>query len=150
MLHVALRMCGDTVTSDLMAAVLGRQRLGGKKEVVLLPAAGNFFAYEPILKALQATHPLPLAQYILQRSSAGSSAGEAVHGPVLLRGELVGSFIGASAGGVQVSRVYAAFPARCCRGVAEAMMDSKLGIEQPKQTKPAVLIFQRCRHVATG
>lgn len=59
------RMCGTSLTSELLAAVLGRQRLGGKKEVVMLPAAGGFFAYAPILKALQATHPLPLARYIL-------------------------------------------------------------------------------------
>lgn len=54
-------MCGEAETTGLMAAVLGRQRLEGKKEVVLLPASGGFFAYEPILKALQSTQPLPLA-----------------------------------------------------------------------------------------
>eukprot|EP00775_Hariotina_reticulata_P006332 gene6332-6566_t len=58
--QVGIKMCGTSVTSELLAAVLGRQRLGGRKEVVMLPAAGGFFAYEPILKALQATHPLPL------------------------------------------------------------------------------------------
>lgn len=95
-------MCGQLVTSELMAAVLGRQRLGGKKEVVLLPAAGSFFAYEPILKALQSKHPLPLARYILyDQSASDSSSSTARRMPVLLRGELVGGNR-ASTGGAAV------------------------------------------------
>lgn len=82
-------MCGRAVTTELMAAVLGRQRLGGKKEVVLLPAAGGFFAYEPILKALQSTHPLPLAKYIVQQQ--GPEAHTISPLPVLLHGKLVSS-----------------------------------------------------------
>lgn len=86
------------MTAELMAAVLGRQRLGYKNEVVLLPAAGSFFAYEPILKALQATHPLPLARYILhaQTGADGPERQQQRTLPVLFQGELVG---GASAGG---------------------------------------------------
>jgi hypothetical protein len=101
-------MCGEPVTAELMAAVLGRQRLGGKKEVVLVPAAGSFFAYEPILKALQATHPLPLAKYILyDQNLAGSSS---VRQPLLLRGQLVDSSgTGGSGGAVDVSALC------CCR-----------------------------------
>lgn len=97
------RMCGEPVTAELMAAVLGRQRLGGKKEVVMVPAAGSFFAYEPILKALQATHPLPLAKYILyDQNTTGTSS---VRQPLLLRGQLVGgsSGTGGRAGAVDVS-----------------------------------------------
>ena len=30
----------------------------------MLQASGSFFAYEPILKALQSNHSMPLAQYI--------------------------------------------------------------------------------------
>lgn len=84
-------MCGPAVTSDLMAAVLGRQQLGGKKEVVLLPAAGGFFAYEPILKALQSAHPLPLARYILQHPTATAGNSRVALGqPMLIHGDLVG------------------------------------------------------------
>jgi hypothetical protein len=104
-LHVCrrcFRMCGRPVTAELMAAVLGRQRLGGKQEVVLLPAAGGFFAYEPILKALQSTHPLPLARYLLH--SQDSVAGPV---PVLLHGELHSAGgsegVAGSAASVQVS-----------------------------------------------
>jgi hypothetical protein len=96
-------MCGEPVTAELMAAVLGRQRLGGKKEVVMVPAAGSFFAYEPILKALQAAHPLPLAKYILyDQDTTGSSS---VRQPLLLRGQLVGASSGTcvSGGAVDVS-----------------------------------------------
>lgn len=94
-------MCGKPVTAELMAAVLGRQRLGGKKEVVLLPAAGGYFSYAPILTALQSTQPLPLARYILHgQGSAGASTPQM---PVLLHGELVGGTGDGAAGPVQVS-----------------------------------------------
>lgn len=94
-------MCGKPVTAELMAAVLGRQRLGGKKEVVLLPAAGGYFSYTPILTALQSTQPLPLARYILYgQGTAGASTPQV---PVLLHGELVGGAGDGAAGPVQVS-----------------------------------------------
>jgi hypothetical protein len=101
-------MCGQAVTAELMAAVLGRQRLGGKREVVLLPAAGSFFAYEPILNALQCTHSLPLAKYILYEQGQGGGAGGQAGGPqaVLLHGELKvlgGGGSGCDTTGIQVS-----------------------------------------------
>ena len=44
----------------LLAALGGT--LPGK--TVMLQASGSFFAYEPVLKALQTQQPMPLAHYI--------------------------------------------------------------------------------------
>jgi hypothetical protein len=127
-----------------MAAVLGRQRLGGKKEVVLLPAAGSFFAYEPILKALQSTHPLPLAKYILYEQDPVSSRSSVRRTPVLLCGELVGdSGASGSVATVQVSMNTALQPDllvniyRQIRGTARSLAVHQLtSIANPRQQVP--------------
>jgi hypothetical protein len=49
----------------LVQACLGRGQFSGAREVVLLQARNSFFAYEPILKALQRMTVLPMAQYLV-------------------------------------------------------------------------------------
>jgi hypothetical protein len=49
----------------LVQACLGRGQFSGAREVVLLQASNSFFAYEPILKALQQMTVLPMAQYLV-------------------------------------------------------------------------------------
>jgi len=49
----------------------------GAHEVVLLQASNSFFAYEPILKALQRLTSLPFAQYLIP---ALVQPGECRHG----------------------------------------------------------------------
>ena len=53
----------------------------------MLQASGSFFAYEPILKALQSSHSMPLAQYL----AAPSLQCEA--GPSLQQRKLGGSLL---------------------------------------------------------
>ena len=56
----------------------------------MLQASGSFFAYEPILKALQSNHTMPLAHYIAapslptHNSEAGPSQSERRTGASLL------------------------------------------------------------------
>jgi hypothetical protein len=49
----------------LLQACLGRGQFSGAREVVLLQASNSFFAYEPILKALQRMTVLPMAHYLV-------------------------------------------------------------------------------------
>ncbi len=56
------RLCeGCEARDDILLAALGAD-LPGK--AVMLQASGSFFAYEPILKALQSSHNMPLAHYV--------------------------------------------------------------------------------------
>lgn len=56
------RLCqGCGSRDDILLASLGGE-LPGK--AIMLQASGSFFAYEPILKALQSNHSMPLAQYL--------------------------------------------------------------------------------------
>lgn len=66
----------------------------------MLQASGSFFAYEPILKALQSNHSMPLAQYIAapslqcesDPSPSGSRAGASLLSNILGHGnKLFGS-----------------------------------------------------------
>lgn len=64
MIHLptGFRLCqGCGSRDDILLASLGAD-LPGK--AIMLQASGSFFAYEPILKALQSNHSMPLAQYI--------------------------------------------------------------------------------------
>ncbi len=51
--------------------------LGGKLpgHTVMLQSSGSFFAYEPILKALQSTQTMPLADYIAAPKLSADSSG---------------------------------------------------------------------------
>lgn len=85
MLLLLLCLCSMTsgsVCRPVLAAVLGRQHLGGGAEVVLLQASNSYFSYEPILRALQSKAPVPLGRYILQdrTASADSAAAPATAG----------------------------------------------------------------------
>lgn len=48
----------------LVQACLGRAQFQGAQEVVLLQASNSYFAYEPILKALQQMTVLAMAKYL--------------------------------------------------------------------------------------
>ena len=61
-LSAACRLCqGCGANDDILMAALGSMLPG---RAVMLQSSGSFFAYEPILKALQTTQTLPLANYI--------------------------------------------------------------------------------------
>jgi hypothetical protein len=75
-------MTSGSVSQPLLAAVLGRQHLGGGAEVVLLQASNSYFSYEPILKALQSKAPVPLGRYILQDRTASADSAAAGFGTV--------------------------------------------------------------------
>lgn len=61
-LGVCCRLCqGCAVNDSILLAALGAN-LPGK--AVMLQASGSFFAYEPILKALQSSQDMPLADFI--------------------------------------------------------------------------------------
>ena len=56
------RLCqGCGANNDVLLAALGGALPG---RTVMLQASGSFFAYEPILRALQTRQPMPLAHYI--------------------------------------------------------------------------------------
>lgn len=82
---------GCDTNDDILRAALGGD-LPGK--VVMLQSSGSFFAYEPILKALQTTRSMPLAEYIaspklVSEQSDMETARSGGHGgPPLLRGLL--------------------------------------------------------------
>lgn len=59
---VCCRLCqGCEANDSILMAALGA-KLPGK--AVMLQASGSFFAYEPILKALQSNQNMPLADFI--------------------------------------------------------------------------------------
>jgi hypothetical protein len=59
-------LCHGSRDNELLVqACLGRGQFNGAREVVLLQASNSFFAYEPILKALQQMTVLPMAQYLV-------------------------------------------------------------------------------------
>ncbi|KAL3153759.1 hypothetical protein ABBQ32_013348 [Trebouxia sp. C0010 RCD-2024] len=85
---IGIRLCqGCGSRDDILRASLGGE-LPGK--AIMLQASGSFFAYEPILKALQSNHSMPLAHYIAAPSlpkrnpEAGSSLPERTPGASLL------------------------------------------------------------------
>lgn len=56
------RLCqGCGANNDVLLAALGGALPG---RTVMLQASGSFFAYEPILRALQTRQPMPLAHHI--------------------------------------------------------------------------------------
>ena len=56
------RLCqGCGANNDVLLAALGGKLPG---RTVMLQASGSFFAYEPVLRALQTRRPMPLAHYI--------------------------------------------------------------------------------------
>jgi len=55
---------------------MGAVPLGGGSEVLILQASASFFAYEPILKALQTAAPLPLAHALLPGAAGGDAAAQ--------------------------------------------------------------------------
>lgn len=60
--HIWCRLCqGCGASNGVLLAALGGQLPG---RTVMLQASGSFFAYEPILRALQTRQPMPLAHYI--------------------------------------------------------------------------------------
>lgn len=97
------RLCqGCGSRDDILRASLGGE-LPGK--AIMLQASGSFFAYEPILKALQSNHSMPLAHYIAAPSlpkrnpEAGSSLPERTPGASLLS-KLGSKLFGANPGGI--------------------------------------------------
>ncbi|KAL0023688.1 hypothetical protein WJX79_001943 [Trebouxia sp. C0005] len=74
--QIGIRLCqGCGANDDILMAALGGKLPG---HTVMLQSSGSFFAFEPILKALQSTQTMPLADYIAApKLSAVSSGAEA-------------------------------------------------------------------------
>jgi hypothetical protein len=81
--HVDCHRLPDEASVPQLVAALQPNRArdhGGAPasgEVVLVQDSNSFFAYEPILKALQATTDLPLAHHLLPTLSSQAAAAEA-------------------------------------------------------------------------
>ena len=79
----ACRLCHRFgANTELLLAAVGGQ-LPGK--AVMLQASASFFAYEPILRALQSNQNMPLAHYIANPSIRASTAASAGADDALLR-----------------------------------------------------------------
>jgi hypothetical protein len=64
-------LCHATRDSEvLVQACLGRGQFSGAREVVLLQASNSYFAYEPILRALQQMQTFPMARYLVPELAA--------------------------------------------------------------------------------
>ena len=67
------RLCqGCGANDEILMAALGGKLPG---HTVMLQSSGSFFAYEPILKALQSTQTMPLADYIAAPKLSPDSSG---------------------------------------------------------------------------
>ena len=67
------RLCqGCGANDEILMAALGAKLPG---HTVMLQSSGSFFAYEPILKALQSTQTMPLADYIAAPKLSPDSSG---------------------------------------------------------------------------
>ncbi len=88
--HLACSLCDNSLNQDLLRACLGNtsssgsnsqpgvssssSQLGGGNEVVLLQASSSYFAYEPILRALQKLQPSALLSTYFLHTDAGQGA----------------------------------------------------------------------------
>ena len=67
------RLCqGCGANDEILMAALGGKLPG---HTVMLQSSGSFFAYEPILKALQSMQTMPLADYIAAPKLSADSLG---------------------------------------------------------------------------
>jgi hypothetical protein len=66
------RICGedDASVDDWMHAALQIGDYAGRGEMVLLQSQGSFFAYAPVLKALQ-RNQMPLARFLTYPGTGG-------------------------------------------------------------------------------
>ncbi|KAL0023606.1 hypothetical protein WJX77_006297 [Trebouxia sp. C0004] len=71
--QIGIRLCqGCGANDEILMAALGGKLPG---HTVMLQSSGSFFAYEPILKALQSTQTMPLADYIAAPKLRADSSG---------------------------------------------------------------------------
>jgi hypothetical protein len=74
-MHVTRRICGEAQASldDWLRSALNSCAQDDRGEMVVLQSQGSFFAYAPVLRALQKAH-LPLSKFLVYPAS----------GPILL------------------------------------------------------------------